>query len=94
MFKFVNAAGNYEAYVYFFLIFFVLGGFPNADKFGDIGVNFLVNIAKACTKGMEDHGTKSKLYLPNLSRLGLGKVVEKSSNIFLVRIEYSTNIIS
>lgn len=58
-------------YLLWFLILLVSIATPDADRFGDAGANTLGHIAAACAQGKADKGRKGKLYLPNLTRLGL-----------------------
>ena len=58
-----------------------VGGAPDADAYGDQGANTIGHIASACANGDGDRaGLRSGLLvLPNLVRLGLGKVVRAAS---------------
>nr|BET44749.1 MAG: phosphopentomutase [Candidatus Aschnera chinzeii] len=72
---------------------FGIGSAPDAYKFGDTGANTLGNIAKACASGKVNKMRRGKLYLPNLSALGLGKATEESSGIFPIGLDAQANII-
>lgn len=72
---------------------FGIGATPDADRFGDAGANTLGHIATACAQGEADKGRKGKLYLPNLTRLGLGKAAEGSSGIFPIGLDEDAKII-
>ncbi|HGJ5860673.1 MAG TPA: phosphopentomutase [Arsenophonus nasoniae] len=72
---------------------FGIGATPDADRFGDAGANTLGHIATACAQGGADKGRKGKLYLPNLTRLGLGKAAEASSGTFPIGLDEDAKII-
>ncbi|MFS1537602.1 MAG: phosphopentomutase [Candidatus Phlomobacter fragariae] len=72
---------------------FGIGATPDSDRFGDAGANTLGHIATACVQGKADEGRKGKLYLPNLSRLGLGKAAEGSSGTFPIGLDEDAEII-
>ncbi|WGL97844.1 phosphopentomutase [Arsenophonus sp. aPb] len=72
---------------------FGIGATPDADRFGDAGANTLGHIATACAQGKADKGRKGKLYLPNLTRLGLGKAAEGSSGTFPIGLDEDAKII-
>lgn len=72
---------------------FGIGATPDADRFGDAGANTLVHIATSCAQGGADKGRKGKLYLPNLTRLGLGKAAEASSGTFPIGLDEDAKII-
>ena len=72
---------------------FGIGATPDAERFGDAGANTLGHIAKACALGEADKGRKGKLYLTNLSRLGLGKAAEASSGTFPIGLDENAEII-
>lgn len=72
---------------------FGIGATPDAERFGDAGANTLGHIAKACALGEANKGRKGKLYLPNLSRLGLGKAAEASSGTFPIGLDENAEII-
>ena len=73
---------------------FGIGATPDADRFGDSGANTLGHIAAACAQGKADKGRKGKLYLPNLTRLGLGKAAEGSSGTFPIGLDEDAEIIA
>ncbi|QBY44979.1 phosphopentomutase [Arsenophonus nasoniae] len=73
---------------------FGIGATPDADRFGDAGANTLGHIAAACAQGKADKGRKGKLYLPNLTRLGLGKAAEGSSGTFPIGLDEDAEIIA
>ena len=53
---------------------FGVGATPDAEKFGDAGSNTLLHIAQRCASGDADIGRAGELSLPNLTRLGLGRL--------------------
>jgi len=55
------------------------GGAPDAKGFGDEGANTLGNILLTCDEGGAEIGRKGALYLPNLTSLGLGSVLQLST---------------
>lgn len=62
---------------------FGIGATEDAVKFGDQGANTLGHIAQACAKGEADNADrKGPLSLPNMTKLGLGKACEESSDYF------------
>ncbi|WGO84067.1 phosphopentomutase [Arsenophonus apicola] len=73
---------------------FGIGATPDADRFGDAGANTLGHIATACAQGKADKGRKGKLYLPNLTLLGLGKAAEGSSGTFPIGLDEDAEIIA
>lgn len=72
---------------------FGIGATPDADRFGDAGANTLGHIATACAQGKADKGRKGKLFLPNLSRLGLAKAAKGSSGTFPIGLDEDAEII-
>ncbi|QLK87843.1 phosphopentomutase [Arsenophonus endosymbiont of Aphis craccivora] len=72
---------------------FGIGATPDADRYGDAGANTLGHIATACAQGKADKGRKGKLFLPNLSRLGLAKAAEGSSGTLTIGLDEDTEII-
>lgn len=72
---------------------FGIGATPDADRYGDAGANTLGHIATACAQGKADKGRKGKLFLPNLSRLGLAKAAEGSSGTFPIGLDEDAEII-
>ncbi|PWC12066.1 phosphopentomutase [Brenneria roseae subsp. americana] len=72
---------------------FGIGCSADADRFGDAGSDTLGHIAQACAAGKADQGRKGPLYLPNLSRLGLGKAAEASTGIFPAGLDEQADII-
>ena len=60
-----------------------IGGAPDAESYGDAGANTIGHIAAACAKGGGDRaGLRSgPLRLPNLDRLGLGRVTLDASGL-------------
>ncbi|WP_334469302.1 phosphopentomutase [Arsenophonus sp. PmNCSU2021_1] len=72
---------------------FGIGATPDADRYGDAGANTLGHIAAACAQGKADKGRKGKLFLPNLSRLGLAKAAEGSSGAFPIGLDEDAEII-
>lgn len=72
---------------------FGIGATADAIKFGDAGANTLGHIAQACAAGKADNGRQGPLYLPNLSRLGLGKAAEAASGIFPIGLDQQADII-
>ncbi|HGJ5889967.1 MULTISPECIES: phosphopentomutase [Arsenophonus] len=73
---------------------FGIGATPDANRFGDAGANTLGHIAAACAQGKADKGRKGKLYLPNLTLLGLGKAAEGSSGTFPIGLDEDAEIIA
>ncbi len=73
---------------------FGVGAAEDADKFGDVGSDTLGHIAEACAKGEADNADrKGPLSLPNLSRLGLGKLAEESTGSFPAGLDANADII-
>lgn len=58
---------------------FGVGEAADADVFGDIGADTFGHIAEACARGEADEGRSGPLRLPNLEKLGLGKLAEEST---------------
>ena len=71
---------------------FGVGGAEDADKFvgttkdgesyDDAGSNTLGHIAQACASGAANNGRTGPLTLPNLNRLGIGRVCAERSGYF------------
>ena len=57
---------------------FGIGAAPDAEKFGDVGADTLGHIADWCADGntSSERPAPSKIRLPNMTRLGLGKAAE------------------
>lgn len=72
---------------------FGIGATADAMKFGDVGANTLGHIAQVCAAGNANHGRQGPLYLPNLSRLGLGKAAEAASGVFPIGLDQQADII-
>lgn len=72
---------------------FGIGAAHDAADFGDTGADTLGHIAQACARGEADKGRKGPLYLPNLSRLGLGKAAEESTGHFPEGLDKNAEII-
>ncbi|MCL6386511.1 phosphopentomutase [Pectobacterium carotovorum subsp. carotovorum] len=72
---------------------FGIGSSADAERFGDVGSDTLGHIAQACAAGTADKGRSGKLYLPNLSRLGLGKAAEASTGTFPPGLDENADII-
>ncbi|RUT66933.1 phosphopentomutase [Morganella morganii] len=72
---------------------FGIGAAHDAADFGDTGADTLGHIAQACARGEADKGRKGPLYLPNLSRLGLGKAAEESTGHFPEGLDKDAEII-
>ncbi|HAD41443.1 MAG TPA: phosphopentomutase [Plesiomonas shigelloides] len=72
---------------------FGIGATEDAVKFGDVGADTLGHIADACANGEADNGRKGPLYLPNLSRMGLGKAAEESTGRFPAGLDPQAEII-
>ncbi|QRN37725.1 phosphopentomutase [Pectobacterium carotovorum] len=72
---------------------FGIGSSADAERFGDVGSDTLGHIAQACAAGTADKGRSGKLYLPNLSRLGLGKAAEASTGTFPAGLDENADII-
>ncbi|PWC18065.1 phosphopentomutase [Brenneria roseae subsp. roseae] len=72
---------------------FGIGCSADAERFGDAGSDTLGHIAQACAAGKADQGRKGPLYLPNLSRLGLGKAAEASTGTFPAGLDEQADII-
>lgn len=58
-----------------------IGGAPDADAYfnngvPDTGANTLLHIALGCANGLANHGREGPLYLPNLTKLGLGAALK------------------
>ncbi|MBN9000262.1 MAG: phosphopentomutase, partial [Rhizobiales bacterium] len=60
-----------------------IGGAPDAAAYGDAGANTVGHIAAACAAGQGDRAglRAGPLALPNLARLGLGRVVSEASGM-------------
>ena len=61
-----------------------IGGAPDAGAYfnGDIpdtGANTLLHIAEACAAGRAKDGRSGPLYLPNLTKLGIGAALKLAS---------------
>ncbi len=61
---------------------FGVGAAPDADKFGDAGSNTLLHIAQQCAKGEADINRQGELNIPNLNKLGLGRLSAECSGEF------------
>ncbi|WP_409160381.1 phosphopentomutase [Pectobacterium sp. B2J-2] len=72
---------------------FGIGSSADAERFGDAGSDTLGHIAQACAAGTADKGRSGPLYLPNLSRLGLGKAAEASTGTFPAGLDENADII-
>ncbi|WJV63176.1 phosphopentomutase [Pectobacteriaceae bacterium C52] len=72
---------------------FGIGSAADAAKFGDAGSDTLGHIAQVCAAGKADQGRKGPLYLPNLSRLGLGKAAEESTGHFPAGLDAQAEIV-
>ncbi|MBN3063479.1 phosphopentomutase [Pectobacterium aquaticum] len=72
---------------------FGIGSSADAERFGDVGSDTLGHIAQACAAGTADKGRSGKLYLPNLSSLGLGKAAEASTGTFPPGLDENADII-
>ncbi|WP_287877584.1 phosphopentomutase [Aquitalea sp.] len=59
-----------------------IGAAADAPQFGDAGSNTLGHIAMEAAAGRADKGRSGPLYLPNLSRMGLGHACQLSSGYF------------
>ncbi|HXW18985.1 MAG TPA: phosphopentomutase [Roseiarcus sp.] len=59
------------------------GGAPDAAAYGDEGADTLGHIAEACASGRGDKEglRRGPLFLPNLDRLGLGRVMTASTGV-------------
>ncbi|MGB2357427.1 MAG: phosphopentomutase [Paracoccaceae bacterium] len=62
-----------------------IGGAPDAGAYfnGDIpdrGANTLLHIAEACAAGRAEEGRSGPLYLPNLTKLGIGAALKLASS--------------
>ncbi|CRK85758.1 Phosphopentomutase [Candidatus Providencia siddallii] len=69
-----------------------IGSSEDSYKFGDNGSNTLGHIAESCFFGdISDHS--KYLYIPNLTKLGLGKAAEEASGSFPLGLDYKTKII-
>lgn len=71
-----------------------IGGALDAYKFGDTGANTLGHIANVCSIEQAKKKRIRKLYLPNLSQLGLGKAAESSSGVFPKGLDKNAEIIA
>lgn len=58
---------------------FGVGAAGDADKFGDVGADTLGHIAEQCQAGAAEQGRSGPLSLPNLTRLGLGRLAKMST---------------
>ncbi|WLQ16480.1 phosphopentomutase [Hahella aquimaris] len=73
---------------------FGIGSTADAERFGDAGANTLLHIAEACAAGVCDsQGRAGPLRLPNMNRLGLGKVGEASCGVAAPGLESAPAII-
>lgn len=73
---------------------FGVGATADADKFGDVGSDTLGHIAEHCAEGKADNADRSgPLTLPNLSRLGLGKLAQESTGNFPIGLDADAEII-
>lgn len=73
---------------------FGVGATADADKFGDVGSDTLGHIAQHCAEGKADNADRSgPLTLPNLSRLGLGKLAQESTGNFPIGLDADAEII-
>lgn len=72
---------------------FGIGASADAKRFGDEGSDTLGHIAAACARGEANVGRSGLLTLPNLSRLGLGKVAEESTGNFPAGLDKNAEII-
>jgi len=73
---------------------FGIGATKDADKFGDVGANTLGHIAEWCEKHRKNtDGSPKTLYLPNLSKLGLGLAAQGSSGDFPIGLDKEADII-
>ncbi|MGF1764135.1 phosphopentomutase [Aliivibrio kagoshimensis] len=73
---------------------FGVGATADADKFGDVGSDTLGHIAQHCAEGKADNADRSgPLTLPNLSRLGLGKLGQESTGNFPIGLDADAEII-
>lgn len=58
---------------------FGVGATADAESFGDVGSNTLLHIAQTCAEGKADINRQGPLTLPNLSKLGLGRLGTESA---------------
>ncbi|MGK2946335.1 MAG: phosphopentomutase [Candidatus Malihini olakiniferum] len=72
---------------------FGIGCSADAAHFGDAGSDTLGHIAQACANGKANQGRHGSLYLPNLTRLGLGKAAEASTGRFPIGLDATAGII-
>lgn len=72
---------------------FGIGAAEDAKHFGDDGADTLGHIAEACAQGHADIGRQGPLYLPNLSRLGLGKAAQASTGRFPLGLDQQADVI-
>ena len=68
-----------------------IGGAPDSefyfnDGVPDTGSNTLLHIARACADGLANDGRQGPLYLPNLTKLGIGSALNLACN------EYAPNL--
>lgn len=70
-----------------------IGASEDSGKFGDTGSNTLGHIAEACADGKANQGRQGELFLPNLSRLGLGKATEASCGRFPPGLDRNADIV-
>lgn len=61
---------------------FGVGATADAANFGDAGANTLLHIAQQCADGRAEQGRSGALNLPNLNRLGLGRLTQASCGEF------------
>lgn len=68
---------------------FGLGAAPDAADFGDEGSDTLGHIADVCARGdADDRGRQGPLYVPNMTRLGLGQAAKLASGRVPLGLEY------
>ncbi len=73
---------------------FGVGAAADAHDFGDVGADTLGHIAKVCAEGGADTvNRRGSLALPNLRRLGLGRLAKESTGLIPLGLESTDNTI-
>jgi len=72
---------------------FGIGQAPDADKFGDVGANTLLSIAKICAENKADitNIRSGSLKLPNLTRLGLNAAGKLTAGVNIPGLDANLN---
>lgn len=74
---------------------FGVGELPDATKFGDVSANTLLHIAEYCEQGKANAANvrTGKLNLPNLTRLGLGKLAAECAGRAIPNLDANINLV-